>query len=46
MKFFIDTANLNEIKEAQNYGILDGVTTNPSLMVKEKKKVNILKRNF
>ena len=35
MKFFIDTANLNEIKEAQNYGILDGVTTNPSLMAKE-----------
>ena len=30
MKFFIDTANLNEIKEAQNLGILDGVTTNPS----------------
>ena len=38
MKFFIDTANLNEIKEAQNYGILDGVTTNPSLMSKEKIK--------
>ncbi len=38
MKFFIDTANLNEIKEAQNYGILDGVTTNPSLMAKEKIK--------
>ena len=35
MKFFIDTANLNEIKEAQNLGILDGVTTNPSLMAKE-----------
>ena len=29
MKFFIDTANLNEIKEAQNIGILDGVTKNP-----------------
>ena len=38
MKFFIDTANLSEIKEAQNYGILDGVTTNPSLMAKEKIK--------
>ena len=36
MKFFIDTANINEIREAQNYGILDGVTTNPSLMAKEK----------
>ena len=36
MKFFIDTANINEIIEAQNYGILDGVTTNPSLMAKEK----------
>ena len=35
MKFFIDTANLNEIKEAHNLGILDGVTTNPSLMAKE-----------
>lgn len=35
MKFFIDTANLAEIKEAQSLGILDGVTTNPSLMAKE-----------
>src|SRR5690606_71583 len=35
MKFFIDTANLAEIKEAQDMGILDGVTTNPSLMAKE-----------
>ena len=35
MKFFIDTANLDQITEAQNLGILDGVTTNPSLMVKE-----------
>lgn len=35
MKFFIDTANLNEIKEANALGILDGVTTNPSLMAKE-----------
>ena len=34
MKFFIDTANLEEIKEAQDLGILDGVTTNPSLMAK------------
>ena len=35
MKFFIDTANLDEIKEAQDMGVLDGVTTNPSLMAKE-----------
>ena len=35
MKFFIDTANLEQITEAQNLGILDGVTTNPSLMAKE-----------
>ena len=35
MKFFIDTANLEQIKEAQSLGILDGVTTNPSLMAKE-----------
>ena len=46
MKFFIDTANLNQIKEAQDLGILDGVTTNPSLMAKEgiSGKNNILKR--
>lgn len=35
MKFFIDTANLNEIREAYELGVLDGVTTNPSLMAKE-----------
>ncbi len=35
MKFFIDTANLDEIREAHNLGILDGVTTNPSLIAKE-----------
>jgi transaldolase len=35
MKFFIDTANLGEIKEAYDLGVLDGVTTNPSLMAKE-----------
>ena len=35
MKFFIDTANLEQIKEAEDMGILDGVTTNPSLMAKE-----------
>jgi transaldolase len=35
MKFFLDTANLEQIKEAQELGIIDGVTTNPSLMAKE-----------
>src|SRR5436190_21425875 len=35
MKFFIDTANLSQIKEAEDLGVLDGVTTNPSLMAKE-----------
>jgi transaldolase len=35
MKFFIDTANLDQIKEAHDLGVLDGVTTNPSLMAKE-----------
>ncbi|MCU0360051.1 MAG: fructose-6-phosphate aldolase, partial [Bacteroidia bacterium] len=45
MKFFIDTANLAQIKEAQDMGVLDGVTTNPSLMAKEgiKGQDNILK---
>ncbi|MFZ9261845.1 MAG: fructose-6-phosphate aldolase [Chitinophagaceae bacterium] len=45
MKFFIDTANLAHIKEANDLGILDGVTTNPSLMAKEgiKGQDNILK---
>jgi transaldolase len=45
MKFFIDTANLAQIKEAQELGVLDGVTTNPSLMAKEgiTGKDNILK---
>ena len=45
MRFFIDTANLDNIKKAQALGILDGVTTNPSLMAKEgiKGKDNVLK---
>lgn len=45
MKFFIDTADLSEIKKAENYGVLDGVTTNPSLMAKVgiKGRANILK---
>ena len=40
MKFFIDTANLEQIKEAEDMGILDGVTTNPSLMAKERIRGN------
>ena len=45
MKFFIDTANLDQIKEAEALGVLDGVTTNPSLMAKEgiTGQANILK---
>ena len=45
MKFFIDTANLAQIKEAQELGVLDGVTTNPTLMAKEgiKGNENIIK---
>ena len=35
MKFFIDTANVNEIREAANIGVIDGVTINPSLIAKE-----------
>ena len=35
MKFFIDTANMEEIKQAQNLGVLAGVTTNPSLVARE-----------
>ena len=38
MEFFIDTVNVDEIKEAQAYGLIDGVTTNPSLLAKEVKK--------
>ena len=42
MKFFIDTANLDEIREAHSWGVLDGVTTNPSLIAKE--EGNFIKR--
>jgi transaldolase len=42
VKFFIDTANIAEIKEAASLGILDGVTTNPSLVAKEGKDFNTL----
>jgi transaldolase len=47
MKFFIDTANLDQIKEARDLGILDGVTTNPSLMAKEGiSKTNDILRHY
>ena len=42
MKFFIDTANIDEIKEAASLGVLDGVTTNPSLVAKENKDFKVL----
>jgi transaldolase len=42
MKFFIDTANISEIKEAASLGVLDGVTTNPSLVAKEGKEFRAL----
>jgi transaldolase len=47
MKFFIDTANIDEIKEAASLGVLDGVTTNPTLLSKEKNRgdfITILKQ--
>ena len=46
MKFFIDTANLDEIKEAATLGILDGVTTNPTLLAKEKGEVHEIFRSI
>lgn len=42
MKFFIDTANISEIKKAREWGIIDGVTTNPTLVAKEKKDFRAL----
>ncbi|MGQ9470534.1 MAG: fructose-6-phosphate aldolase [Candidatus Aminicenantales bacterium] len=46
MKFFLDTANLEEIREIANWGILDGVTTNPSLIAKEKMEFRALVREI
>jgi transaldolase len=46
MKFFIDTANLKEIREAAGWGILDGVTTNPTLVAREKTAFNDLIRDI
>ena len=46
MKFFIDTANINEIKEAVKLGVIDGVTTNPTLLAKEKGDPNEILRTI
>jgi transaldolase len=46
MKIFIDTANLSEIKEANSIGLIDGVTTNPSLVAREKKPARELLRDI
>jgi transaldolase len=46
MKFFIDTANINEIKQAASMGVLDGVTTNPSLVAKESGKFEDILRQI
>ncbi|MCX6695742.1 MAG: fructose-6-phosphate aldolase [Candidatus Altiarchaeota archaeon] len=46
MKFFIDTANIDQIKEASGWGILDGVTTNPSLVAKENCDFNTIARKI
>ena len=42
MKFFLDTANIDQIKEAKDMGMLDGVTTNPTLVSKENKSLHEL----
>lgn len=42
MKFFIDTANIEEIKKGIEMGLVDGVTTNPTLLAKEKKDPNLI----
>jgi transaldolase len=46
MKFFIDTANIEEIKEGINLGMVDGVTTNPSLIAKEKKSFEVVVKDI
>jgi transaldolase len=46
MKIFIDTANIDEIREANNWGIIDGVTTNPSLIAKEGKTCCKIRSNL
>ncbi|MEW6101452.1 MAG: transaldolase family protein, partial [Candidatus Omnitrophota bacterium] len=46
MKIFIDTANINQIKEAMELGVIDGVTTNPSLMARENKPAEVILRQI
>jgi transaldolase len=46
MRFFLDTANIEEIKEVAQFGLLDGVTTNPSLIAKEKKNIHAVIREI
>ena len=46
MKFFIDTANVEEIRKSNELGLLDGVTTNPSLIAREKRKFEELLREI
>ena len=46
MKFFIDTANIEEIKEGLKLGMVDGVTTNPSLIAKEKKGFDVVVKDI
>lgn len=46
MKFFLDTANIEEIKKAKEYGMVDGVTTNPSLLAKEHSDWRLIARNI
>ena len=46
MKFFIDTGNIDEIKEGLSLGMVDGVTTNPSLVAKEKKDFDTVTREI
>ncbi len=46
MKFFLDTANIDEIRDAANYGLIDGVTTNPSLVAKEGRDFKAILRDI
>ncbi|MEA2486518.1 MAG: transaldolase, partial [Actinomycetota bacterium] len=46
MKLFLDTANLDEIREAMRWGVLSGITTNPSLVVKEKTEFLTLEKEI
>ena len=46
MRFFLDTANIKEIQEVAGFGLLDGVTTNPSLIAKEKQNIHSVIREI